>query len=83
MDNAGRAMAATGLSSFAVVMELLKRLSETGLVSDQMAIDIMDGALASVESWDAGSENEEMRDVFRRARDLLGRQLEGLRKQKP
>ena len=54
MDNAGRAMAATGLASFAVVMELLKKLSEAGLVPDQMAIDIMDGALASVESWDAG-----------------------------
>jgi hypothetical protein len=76
-------MAATGLSSFAVVMELLKRLNESGLVSDQMALDIIDGALASVESWDAGSENEEMRDVFRRARDLLGRQLEGFRRQKP
>lgn len=83
MDNAAKAMAATGMASFAVVMELLTTLNRSGVVPDQMATDIMDGALASVESWDAGSENEEMRDVFRRARDLLGRQLEGFRIRKP
>lgn len=83
MDNAAKAMAATGMASFAVVMELLTRLNHSGVVPDQMAIDILDGALASVESWDASADNEEMRDVFRRARDLLGRQLEGLGKRKP
>ena len=77
MDNATKAIIATGVAGFAVTIELLTELNNSRLISDERLLAIMDGALSAIELVDAANSHE----IYRMARDLLGRQMAGFRKQ--
>jgi hypothetical protein len=64
MDNATKAIIATGVAGFAVTIELLTELNNSRLISDDRLLAIMDGALSAIETVDAANSHE----IYRMAR---------------